>query len=111
MLEQPAGTQKYPDARVVALDSHALMPGLVNMHTHTPMSLLRGYADDLLLDTWLREHIWPAEARWADKAFVSLGTELAVAEMIRGGTTCFNDCYFFPDAIAAVVESTGIRAC
>ncbi len=75
------------------------------------MTLLRGYADDLRLDTWLKDHIWPAEQRWADGGFVNDGTELAVAEMIRGGTTCFNENYFYPDRIAEVVKRSGMRAC
>lgn len=100
-----------PEASRVELNSHALMPGLINMHTHSPMTLLRGYADDLGLETWLTEHIWPAEHRWADGDFVQDGTELAIAEMIRGGTTCFNENYFHPDRIAKVVSETGMRAC
>jgi len=95
----------------IVLDDHALIPGLVNAHTHAAMTLFRGYADDLALMTWLQEHIWPAEARWVSPEFVRVGTELAVAEMIRGGTTCFNDMYFFPTATAEVAESRGIRAC
>jgi 5-methylthioadenosine/S-adenosylhomocysteine deaminase len=102
---------KYPQATRVELENHVLLPGLVNMHTHMPMSLLRGYADDYRLDTWLNDHIWPAENRWVDESFVEEGTELAIAEMIRGGTTCFNEMYFFPDKIAEVADYSGIRAC
>lgn len=80
------------------------------MHTHSPMSLLRGYADDLDLQRWLREHIWPVESRHADEDFVTDGTRLAVAEMIRSGTACFNDNYFFPDAMARVARDAGMRA-
>jgi len=101
----------WPDAERVELNTHALMPGLINMHTHSPMTLLRGYADDLRLDTWLNDHIWPAEQRWANGDFVFDGTELAIAEMIRGGTTCFNENYFYPDRIAEAVEKSGMRAC
>jgi len=86
------------------------MPGLINNHTHTAMSLLRGLADDLPLMSWLNDHIWPAEKRWVSDAFVEAGSELAIAEMIRGGTTCFNDMYFFPDATARIVDQSGIRA-
>lgn len=109
----PAGRAlaEYPGAAVHRLETHALLPGLVNMHTHSPMTLLRGYADDLRLDQWLQEHIWPAEARWANGEWVQLGTELAIAEMLRGGTTCFNENYFFPDRMAEVVEASGLRAC
>jgi 5-methylthioadenosine/S-adenosylhomocysteine deaminase len=103
--------RNHPDARRVELPRHVLLPGLINMHTHSAMALLRGYADDLALDTWLNDHIWPAEKRWLSREFVRDGAELAVAEMIRGGTTCFNDMYFFPDDIAEVVERSGMRAC
>ena len=92
------------------LDGHVLVPGFVNAHTHAAMTLFRGLADDLPLDTWLAEHIWPAEARFVDEAFVRAGTRLAAAEMLRGGTTCFNDMYFFPDVVGEVARETGIRA-
>jgi len=88
-----------------------LLPGLVNMHTHSPMTLMRGMADDLALDSWLREHIWPAENRYVSPDFVRDGTRLAIAEMLRGGTTCFNEMYFFPDDIARVTSEAGMRAC
>ena len=92
------------------LDGHALVPGFVNAHTHAAMTLFRGLADDLPLQTWLAEHIWPAEARFVDEGFVRAGTRLAAVEMLRGGTTCFNDMYFFPDAAGEVVREAGIRA-
>lgn len=92
------------------LDGHALLPGLINAHTHAPMSLLRGLADDLPLMTWLHQHIWPAEARWVDADFVAAGTRLALLEMLRGGITCFNDMYFFSDVIARVAAEAGMRA-
>ncbi|MDZ7754507.1 MAG: TRZ/ATZ family hydrolase [Gammaproteobacteria bacterium] len=94
----------------VELADHALIPGLVNAHGHAAMTLFRGLADDLPMMHWLTEHIWPAEGRWIDEAFVRDGTRLAVAEMLRGGTTCFNDMYFFPDATAAVAAEAGMRA-
>lgn len=94
----------------VELADHALIPGLVNAHGHAAMTLFRGLADDLPMMSWLMEHIWPAEGRWIDEAFVGDGTRLAVAEMLRGGTTCFNDMYFFPDAAAAVAAEAGMRA-
>jgi 5-methylthioadenosine/S-adenosylhomocysteine deaminase len=100
-----------PGAEIIRLEDHVLIPGLVNTHTHAPMTLLRGYADDLRLDTWLNEHIWPAENRWADARFTREGTELAITEMIRGGTTCFNDMYFFVDEAAAAAAGAGMRAC
>lgn len=92
------------------LDSHALMPGLINCHSHAAMSLLRGYADDKPLMTWLEDHIWPAEAQWVSESFVEDGTELAIAEMLLSGTTCFSDMYFFPEVSAKVALDSGIRA-
>ncbi len=89
---------------------HALIPGLINAHTHASMSLLRGLADDMPLMQWLNEHIWPAEGRWVSEEFVADGTRLAIAEMLRGGTTCFNDMYFFPDITAKVCSQIGMRA-
>jgi 5-methylthioadenosine/S-adenosylhomocysteine deaminase len=93
------------------LDQHLLIPGLINTHTHAAMTLLRGIADDLPLDEWLNRHIWPAESRWVNEEFVHDGTQLAIAEMLRSGTTCFNDMYFFPDVTARVAAHSGIRAC
>lgn len=90
--------------------SHILMPGLINAHTHTAMSLLRGIACDIPLMDWLHNHIWPIEKKWTNEAFVHDGSELAIAEMLRGGTTCFNDMYFFPEVTARVASSIGIRA-
>src|SRR5690606_7096733 len=87
-------------ARELDLRGHALIPGLVNTHGHAAMSLLRGIADDLPLMTWLEDHIWPAEGRWVSEEFVYQGTLLAIGEMIRSGTTCFADMYFFPEASA-----------
>lgn len=92
------------------LDQHVLMPGLINTHGHAAMNLLRGYADDLPLMTWLENHIWPAEAKWVDAEFVYQGTQLAIAEMLLGGTTCFSDMYFFPDQAAKAATEAGIRA-
>lgn len=86
----------YTAAENTSLDHHVLMPGFVNAHTHAAMTLMRGLADDLPLMTWLNEHIWPVEGRFVSPEFVSMGTELAIAEMLRGGTTTFNDMYFFP---------------
>ncbi|MEO8777699.1 MAG: TRZ/ATZ family hydrolase [Rhodanobacter sp.] len=94
----------------VELGEHALIPGLVNSHTHNPMTLLRGLADDLPLMVWLQEHIWPAEAKVIGPEFVRDGVELAVAEMLRGGTTCANENYFFPDVIGATYRKLGFRA-
>lgn len=101
---------RYRAAHAFDLGGHALIPGLINAHTHAGMSLMRGLADDLRLMTWLSEHIWPAEGRWVSPEFVRDGTQLAIAEMLRGGTTCFNDMYFFPDEVARQAEQAGIRA-
>lgn len=90
---------------------HVLIPGLVNAHTHSPMSLFKGMADDLPLMDWLHNHIWPAETHWVSEEFVHDGSELAIAEMLRSGTTCFNDMYFFPETTARVARDIGIRAC
>ncbi len=111
ILPQAEAATRYQAETCLMLDRQVLMPGLINAHTHASMTLLRGLADDLPLLNWLQDHIWPAEARWVDPAFVRAGTRLAVAELLRGGTTCFNDMYFFPEATAAVVCEAGIRAC
>ncbi len=101
---------RYPQLPATELPTHTLIPGLVNAHTHAAMNLLRGIADDLPLHTWLAEHIWPAEGRWLSAEFVRDGTRLAVAEMLRGGITCFSDMYFFPEIAAEVALEAGIRA-
>lgn len=97
--------------KTISLPEHALIPGLVNAHTHNPMTLLRGVADDLPLMTWLEEHIWPVEASVMGPEFIRDGIELAVAEMLRGGTTCANENYFFPDVIATTYKRLDFRAC
>lgn len=102
--------ESQPEASVTRLPEHALMPGLVNSHAHSAMALMRGLADDLPLMRWLEEHIWPTEQRWVGAEFVRVGTELAMAEMLKGGTTCFNDNYFFPDVTAAAADRVGMRA-
>ncbi len=93
----------------IHLPGHALIPGLINLHTHAAMTLLRGYADDLPLMTWLHEHIWPAEGRHVSPAFVRDGTRLACLEMLRGGVTCFNDMYFFAEAAVEAAAEAGMR--
>ena len=110
LLPQADARQRFQATETVDLPEHTLIPGLVNAHTHSPMSLFRGLADDLPLMTWLNKHIWPAEDRWVDAGFVRDGARLAMAEMIRGGTTCFNDMYFFPDQVAEVARECGLRA-
>ena len=87
-----------------------LSPGLINAHGHAAMTLFRGMADDLPLMTWLEQHIWPAEAKWVDEAFVRDGTNLAIAEQLKGGITCFSDMYFFPKVASECVHNSGIRA-
>jgi 5-methylthioadenosine/S-adenosylhomocysteine deaminase len=101
---------RYSPRERVVLDEHALIPGFVNAHVHNPMTLMRGLADDLPLMRWLQEHIWPAEAKAIGPEFVRDGIELAVAEMLRGGTTCCNENYFFPDVQAATYRRLGFRA-
>ncbi|MFZ5580658.1 MAG: TRZ/ATZ family hydrolase [Pseudomonadota bacterium] len=97
-------------ARELELPRHALLPGLVNAHTHIAMNLMRGVADDLPLMTWLQEHIWPLEGRFLADHFVHDGGLLACAELIRSGVTCFNDMYFFPEATLRAAETAGLRA-
>lgn len=92
------------------LDTHVLIPGLVNLHAHAAMSLLRGLADDQPLMDWLQKHIWPAEGKHVSAQFVYEGTRLACAEMLRGGITCFNDMYFFPEAAGRAALAAGMRA-
>ncbi len=101
---------KYANVERVDLMEHALIPGLINTHTHNPMTLMRGLADDLPLMDWLQQHIWPTEAKVMTPEFIRDGVELAVAEMLRGGTTCCNENYFFPDVIAATYRRLGFRA-
>ena len=103
-------TDRYQAETSHSLHSHALIPGLINAHTHASMNLMRGLADDLPLMTWLNEHIWPAEQKWVNEEFVADGTRHAIAEMMRGGVTCFNDMYFYPDVTARVCADAGMRA-
>ena len=110
VLPSERARREYRAAHEHELPGHALIPGLVNTHTHAAMTLFRGLADDLPLMTWLGEHIWPAEARWVGEEFVAAGSALAVAEMLRGGTTCFNDMYFFPQVTGRVAAAAGMRA-
>jgi 5-methylthioadenosine/S-adenosylhomocysteine deaminase len=106
----PSGeADHWISAERVHLPDHALMPGLVNLHTHAAMTLLRGYADDLPLMTWLHEHIWPAENRHVSAGFVRDGTRLACLEMLQAGVTCFNDMYFFSEAVVEAAVEAGMR--
>ena len=102
--------REYRADKRVDLPNHALIPGLVNLHTHAAMTLMRGLADDLPLMSWLQDHVWPAESRHVSSEFVYDGTLLACAEMLRGGVTCFNEMYFFPEAAARAALDAGMRA-
>jgi 5-methylthioadenosine/S-adenosylhomocysteine deaminase len=106
-----AARTRYTATEIVEMPNHALIPGLVNAHTHAAMSLFRGLSDDLPLMDWLTKHIWPAEAKWVSPEFVRDGVRLAAAEMLKSGTTCLNDMYFFPEDAASVLRETGLRAC
>ena len=110
LLPTEQAKQLYQGTTTENLKDHVLLPGLINCHTHAAMTLMRGIADDLPLMDWLQNHIWPLENKWMSEAFVKEGTDLAIAEMILGGTTCFNDMYFFPEITAAQAIHHGIRA-
>ncbi len=110
LLPSIIASQKYQATTLEKLDEHVVMPGLINSHTHASMSLMRGIADDLPLMDWLQNHIWPLEQKWVGEAYVRDGSDLAIAEMIRGGTTCFNDMYFFPEITAQQAIHHSIRA-
>jgi len=110
LLPTDLAKQKYQGTTTENLENHALLPGLINCHTHAAMTLMRGIADDVPLMNWLQNHIWPLEQKWMSEAFVKDGTDLAIAEMILGGTTCFNDMYFFPEITAGQAIHHGIRA-
>ncbi len=101
---------KYAAAELVVVDEHVLMPGLINAHTHAAMTLMRGIADDQPLMVWLNSHIWPAERAVVTERYVEDASLLACAEMLSGGTTCFNDMYFYPQATAMAANKAGIRA-
>lgn len=110
ILPSNVAGEKYEASQTIQCDEHVLIPGFINAHTHAAMNLLRGIADDLPLHTWLTEHIWPAEGKWLSENFVHDGTQHAIAEMLRSGTTCFNDMYLFPDVTARCALHSGIRA-
>ncbi|MGB5578458.1 MAG: TRZ/ATZ family hydrolase [Woeseiaceae bacterium] len=108
----PLGTalENYQPSVLVERPEHVLIPGLINTHTHAAMTLLRGLAEDLPLETWLREGVWPAEKRWVSAEMVRDGTELAIAEMLSAGVTCFGDQYFFPEIVAETAVDLDMRA-
>ncbi len=110
VLAQSEARSRYRAAEVVELGEHALIPGLVNLHAHAAMNLMRGMGDDLPLMRWLQETIWPAEGKHVSPAFVRDGTLLAAREMLRGGITTCNDMYFYPEAAAQAFDEAGMRA-
>ncbi|WP_278361812.1 TRZ/ATZ family hydrolase [Stutzerimonas kunmingensis] len=101
---------KYQAIETRELEGMLLAPGLINAHGHAAMTLFRGLADDLPLQRWLKDHIWPAESRWVDEDFVRCGTELAIADQLKGGITCFSDMYFYPSVVSELVHKHGVRA-
>lgn len=110
ILDIVPGTDTQWQAReVIDLPHHVLMPGLINAHGHASMTLFRGLADDIPLMDWLQNHIWPAEGRWVDEAFTQEGAQLAMAEMLLSGTTCFSDMYFYPNVVARAAADAHIR--
>mgnify|MGYP000196813896 CR=1 FL=1 len=110
LLPTAEARKLYIASNVVNLDEHILIPGLINLHTHAAMNLMRGIADDLPLMEWLNEHIWPAERAVVSYDYVQDASLHACAEMLSGGTTCFNDMYFYPQATAAALNQAGMRA-
>ncbi|SIQ96512.1 5-methylthioadenosine/S-adenosylhomocysteine deaminase [Solilutibacter tolerans] len=110
LLPRDEARARYAPKETVSRPDSVLIPGLVNGHTHNPMTLMRGVADDLPLKVWLQQHIWPIEGAVIGPDFVADGCTLAIAEMLRGGTTCANENYFFPDVQAATYKKFGFRA-
>jgi 5-methylthioadenosine/S-adenosylhomocysteine deaminase len=110
ILPRDQATERFAPRELKRLENHVVIPGLINLHTHAAMALLRGLADDLPLMDWLQSHIWPAETSHVSSQFVYDGTLLACCEMLKGGVTCFNDMYFYPKASAEAALSCGMRA-
>lgn len=110
IVPQKEADKRYDAEQIIHLGNHLVIPGLVNAHGHAGMSLLRGYADDLPLMEWLQDYIWPAEGQWVSEDMIRDGTELAMAEMIRSGTTCFSDMYYFPEQVAQAAQQAHMRA-
>src|SRR5258706_3624636 len=110
VLPTAQALERYQAREVVRLERHALIPGLVNLHCHAAMTLMRGIADDVPLMTWLQEHVWPLEAKHVSDEYVHDGSLLAMAEMLRAGVTCVNDMYFFPEATARAALRARMRA-
>ncbi len=105
-----SASELYQANEIVQLTEHVLIPGLINLHTHAAMSLMRGLADDLQLMSWLNEHIWPAEQAVLSDRYVQDAALLACAEMLSGGITCFNDMYFYPQSTSVAASQAGMRA-
>src|SRR5689334_21324103 len=99
----------YSATTTIDCKGKVLMPGMINAHTHVPMTLLRGIADDLRLDVWLQGYMWPVEREFASPEFVRLGTSIACGELIRSGVTTFNDMYFYEDDVATATAEAGMR--
>ncbi|HET7731722.1 MAG TPA: TRZ/ATZ family hydrolase [Usitatibacter sp.] len=110
VLPRDDALARFEARRTLRLEHHVVMPGLVNLHCHAAMTLMRGLADDMPLMSWLRDHIWPAEAKHVSDEFAHDGSLLGMAEMLRGGITCVNDMYFFPEATARAALRIGMRA-
>ena len=110
ILPTEEASTKYASAQIIDLPNQLLMPGLINCHGHTAMNLFKGIADDLPLMEWLEKHIWPAEGQWVSPEFVADGTKIGIAEMLKSGTTCYSDMYFFPEVAADTAANLGMRA-
>ncbi|MDO8746272.1 MAG: amidohydrolase family protein, partial [Thermodesulfovibrionales bacterium] len=102
--------KKFSSKNIIKGENTAVLPGLINTHTHAAMVYFRGMADDLPLKEWLEEHIWPAENKWLSPEFISDATELACLEMLKAGITTYNDMYFFEDASSRAAKKIGMRA-
>ena len=110
LLPADEARRKFAAGALLERPDHVLIPGLVNAHTHAAMTLFRGLADDLPLERWLKQAIWPTEKRWAGPEMVRDGTRLAIAEMLLGGCTCFSDQYYFPEIVAETAVDMHMRA-
>ena len=110
ILDSREAARRYQALQTFDLSQHLVMPGLINAHCHAPMTLLRGYGDDMPLQPWLEQKIWPAEAAWVNEDFVSDGSDIAMGEMLLAGITCFSDMYFFPDLVAHSAIRANMRA-
>ncbi len=110
LLPHDKAKELYHAMQIINLPNHVILPGFINAHAHSPMTLLRGLADDLALMDWLNHHIWPVEKKYLSEQFVQDGTELAFVEMVRCGTIGFNEHYFFNETIAEASLKAGLRS-